>query len=238
MSAREVVETRLPQILLVDDDQAFCVMLTEFLGGEGMAVCAVHDGEAGCREAVCGGFDLVLLDVMMPGMSGIEVLRHIRRHGDLPVLMLTAKGDDLDRIIGLELGADDYLPKPCNPRELAARLRALLRRSGHAHDSKLAEAPANELLSLSSAKRIAKWRGELLQLTSTEFSVLEVLYENVGQIVPKAELASRVLGRVPARYDRSLDMHVSNLRRKLGKFDDGRVPIQTIHGIGYQLLRD
>lgn len=231
------MEIRLPQILLVDDDQAFCHMLIEYLGGEGMAVSAVHDGETGCREATSGNFDLVLLDVMMPGISGIEVLRHIRRHGELPVLMLTAKGDDLDRIIGLELGADDYLPKPCNPRELAARLRAVLRRSGGKQEARSAEMAAGETLSLSSAKRVARWRGEALQLTSTEFNVLEVLYEHAGQIVTKAELANRVLGRTPARYDRSLDMHVSNLRRKLGKFDDGRPPIQTIHGIGYQLLR-
>lgn len=203
-----------------------------------MAVSAVHDGERGCQEIASSHFDLVLLDVMLPGMSGIEVLRHIRRLGELPVMMLTARGDDLDRIIGLELGADDYLAKPCNPRELAARLRAILRRTAKAQDSKPAEAIANEGLSLSSTKRMVKWHGEPLLLTSTEFNVLEALYERPGQIISKVELASRVMGREPARYDRSLDMHVSNLRRKLGKFDDGRSPIQTIHGVGYQLLRE
>lgn len=228
---------RQPQILLVDDDQAFCLMLIEYLDGEGMLVTAVHDGEAGCREASTGDFDLVLLDVMMPGISGIDVLRQIRRDGDLPVLMLTARGDDLDRIIGLELGADDYLSKPCNPRELSARLRAILRRTGSTHDSRVADLATGGALYLSSAKRVARWCGEVLPLTSTEFNVLEMLYEHTGQIVSKSELANRVLGRTPARYDRSLDMHVSNLRRKLGKFDDGRSPIQTIHGVGYQLLR-
>ncbi|PKO94366.1 MAG: DNA-binding response regulator [Betaproteobacteria bacterium HGW-Betaproteobacteria-10] len=210
-------------------------MLTEYLIGEGMGVFAVHDGEAGCREADINHFDLLILDVMLPGISGIEVLRHIRRQGNLPILMLTARGDDVDRIIGLELGADDYLPKPCNPRELSARIRAVLRRTGGQYEARLAETAPNQILTLSSAKRVARWHGETLPLTSTEFSILEALYEHAGQIVPKAELASRILGRVPARYDRSLDMHVSNLRRKLGKFDDGSSPIQTIHGVGYQL---
>jgi DNA-binding response OmpR family regulator len=228
---------RRPHILLVDDDLDFCQMLTEYLGAEGMTVSAVHDGESGCRSALSNEFDLVLLDVMMPGMSGIDVLRQIRRAGELPVLMLTARGDDLDRIIGLELGADDYLPKPCNPRELAARLRAILRRSGSLQEASPPLAGDGEILTVSALKRVARWRGEVLPLTSTEFNVLEVLYEHAGQIVAKAELASRVLGRAPARYDRSLDMHVSNLRRKLGTFEDGRSPIQTIHGVGYQLLR-
>jgi DNA-binding response OmpR family regulator len=228
---------RRPHILLVDDDLDFCQMLSDYLNTEGMSVQAVHDGESGCLSALNEEFDLVLLDVMLPSLSGMEVLRQIRRAGNLPVLMLTARGDDLDRIIGLEMGADDYLPKPCNPRELAARMRAILRRTGRLTADVTTDSSLEYPLSVSVPKRLAWWRGEVLALTSTEFSVLEVLFERAGDIVAKHELASRALGRAPARYDRSLDMHVCNLRRKIGTFDDGRSPIQTVHGIGYQLLR-
>lgn len=226
-----------PQILLVDDDEALCQLLMEYLEAEGMQVATVHDGEAGRREVLSGGFDLVILDVMLPGISGIEVLRQIRHETELPVLMLTGRGDDLDRILGLELGADDYLAKPCNPRELVARIHAILRRTGHAHSGDATGHSALPL-TISQAKRVAAWRGRVLQLTSTEFSILSVLFESAGRVVSKSELSLQVLGRPLTRYDRSLDMHVSNLRRKLGKLDDGRMPVQTVHGSGFVLLRE
>ncbi|MGL1834341.1 response regulator [Rhodocyclaceae bacterium SMB388] len=228
---------RLPQILLIDDDESLCHLLMEYLEAEGMRVVTVHDGEMGCQEALGGCFDLVVLDVMLPGMSGIEVLRQLRHETDQPVLMLTGRGDDLDRILGLELGADDYLAKPCNPRELVARIHAILRRTGLARRGE-AHGQSALPLTISQAKRVATWRGEALQLTSTEFSILSVLFENAGSVVSKSELSLQVLARPLTRYDRSLDMHVSNLRRKLGKLEDGRMPLQTVHGSGFVLLRE
>jgi DNA-binding response OmpR family regulator len=226
------------RVLLVDDDVELCRMLAEYLAPEGFDTHAVHDGEQGVREALAGGYDAVVLDVMLPRRNGIDALREIRRASRVPVLMLTAKGDDVDRIVGLELGADDYLPKPCNPRELVARLRAVLRRAtGTATGDSAAQGAlrASEAV-LRPAERTAEWRGQSLDLTSTEFNVLEVLMRNAGHVVSKAELSERALGRPLERYDRSLDMHVSSLRRKLGTLSDGRSPIQTVRGVGYQLI--
>lgn len=227
------------RILLVDDDIELCGMLAEYLAPEGFDTVSVHDGEQGAREAVGGGFDAVVLDVMLPRLNGIDALREIRRSSRVPVLMLTAKGDDIDRIVGLELGADDYLPKPCNPRELVARLRAVLRRAGAgaAEEEANAENMTAGGVTLRPGERSATWRGEALELTSTEYNVLEVLIRNAGCTVSKGELSELALGRPLARYDRSLDMHVSNLRRKLGDLPDGRSPIQTVRGLGYQLLK-
>jgi two-component system OmpR family response regulator len=227
------------RVLLVDDDAELCEMLTDYLAPEGFEVASAHDGEQGADEAMVGDYDLVVLDVMLPRLNGFDALRRIRAKSRVPVLMLTAKGDDIDRIVGLELGADDYLPKPFNPRELVARLRAILRRTAPP------EAPAGpgraELIQgggilLRLAERVAEWRGEPLDLTSTEFNVLEVLVRHAGQVVSKAELSQQGLGRPLARYDRSIDMHVSNLRHKLGSLPDGRSPIQTVRAIGYQLI--
>jgi len=208
-------------------------MLAEYLSAEGFEVRAAHDGTEGLRLATAGGHDAVVLDVMMPGLSGTEVLRRLRRESQVPVLMLTARGDDVDRIVGLELGADDYLPKPCNPRELVARLHAILRRAGSGAGKRTLV--AGELV-LRPGERVAEWRGAVLDLTSTEFNVLAVLAAHAGEVVSKAELAPQALGRALARYDRSIDMHVSNLRQKLGNLADGRSPIQTVRGMGYQLL--
>jgi DNA-binding response OmpR family regulator len=171
---------------------------------------------------------------MLPRRNGIDALREIRRTSRVPVLMLTAKGDDVDRIVGLELGADDYLPKPCNPRELVARLRAVLRRTVTTASGEDALRAGDAVLR--PAERTAEWRGQPLDLTSTEFNVLEVLMRNAGRVVSKAELSERALGRPLERYDRSLDMHVSSLRRKLGTLAGGRSPIQTVRGVGYQLI--
>jgi two-component system OmpR family response regulator len=228
------------RILLVDDDVELCRMLVEYLAPEGFEVRAVHDGDQGARDAATGDYDAVVLDVMLPRLNGIDALRQIRRTSRVPVIMLTAKGDDVDRIVGLELGADDYLPKPCNPRELVARLRAVLRRSAGAPelpDEAAARAPlrAGDIV-VRPAERVAEWRGAPMELTSTEFNVLEVLVRDAGQVVTKGDLSVRALGRPLERYDRSIDMHVSSLRRKLGTLADGRSPIQTVRGAGYQLI--
>jgi DNA-binding response OmpR family regulator len=221
------------QLLLIDDDTELCAMLGEYLEPEGFTVTALHDGESGARAALSGAFDVVVLDVMMPRLNGIDALRRIRVASSVPVLMLTAKGDDVDRIVGLELGADDYLPKPFNPRELVARLRAILRRGVTAADNTQVNAGP---LVIRPGERTADWRGEALNLTSTEFNLLEILARHAGHVVSKGDLAGQALGRKLTRFDRSIDMHMSKLRNKLGLLDDGRSPIQTVRGVGYQLI--
>jgi two-component system response regulator CpxR len=219
------------QILIADDDAELCALLSEFLQQEGFEVILAHDGEralAGVREQ---SPDALVLDIMMPGMNGIEVLKAVRRGSSLPVIMLTARGDDLDRILGLELGADDYLPKPCNPRELVARIRAVLRRS---QGQPMATLLRVDDLEIDSGMREARRDGRRLELTSTEFSVLNLLLQHAGAPVPKRDLYRAALGREPVRYDRSIDMHLSNLRRKLGPAADGGNRIETVRGVGYQ----
>jgi two-component system OmpR family response regulator/two-component system response regulator CpxR len=226
----------MPKVLLVDDDVELADLLREYLQREGFDTDAVHDGTSGVARALDGGYDIVVLDVMMPGLDGVEALRRIRLASRVPVLMLTARGDDVDRIVGLELGADDYVPKPCTPRELAARLRAILRRARPADTGAADEPLAAGPLSLWPGKRLARWRGEALSLTSTEFSLLEVLARQAGRVVGKAELSEQALGRPLARFDRSIDVHVSSLRQKLGQRGDGRSWIETVRGRGYQFL--
>lgn len=225
------------RVLLVDDDVELCAMLKEYLEPEGFDVSVVHDGETGAAHVRTGEYDVVVLDVMLPGIGGFEALRRIRAEGQTPVLMLTAKGDDVDRIVGLELGADDYLPKPCNPRELVARLRAILRRTALTHESASAQRPLTVgALEVRPAERTARWHQQPLELTSTEFNLLHVLAQHAGEVVTKAQLSEQALGRPLERYDRSVDMHVSNLRHKLGELGDGRSPIQTVRGSGYQYV--
>lgn len=224
------------RVLLVDDDQELGQMLAQYLEPEGFEVELAFDGGSGVSRAVQGGYDVVVLDVMMPVVNGLDALRQIRQQSEVPILMLTAKGDDVDRIIGLELGADDYLPKPCNPRELVARLRAILRRSGRSDSDN--EHIEHGALELNCGDRSARWRGTALDLTSTEFSLLETLARNAGNVVDKDELSRQALGRPLGRYDRSIDMHMSNLRRKLGEDDQGRSPIITVRNRGYQLIGD
>ena len=226
------------RILLVDDDVELAGMLRDYLVRDGFEVLAVPDGESGVAEALSGNFALVVLDVMMPGIGGIEALRRIRAASTVPVLMLTARGDDLDRIVGLELGADDYVPKPCMPRELAARLRAILRRSQQS-----GELPAQAPLvvgprKVMPAQRRVEWDGEAVELTSTEFNLLEVLARNAGRPVSKAELSEQALGRPLVRFDRSIDVHLSSIRHKLGLLPGGRSCIQTVYRQGYQLIRE
>lgn len=223
------------RLLLVDDDQELVELLRDYLAGEGFAVAVAHEGASGVALALAGQCDLVVLDVMMPGMGGIEVLTRIRAASSVPVLMLTARGDDTDRIVGLELGADDYVPKPCTPRELCARIRAILKRmspvSGHA--TELLRVGALMLWPL---RRQAEYKGRALDLTSTEFSVLVALAKHPGHTVSKEELSRTALGRPLSRFDRSIDVHVSSIRQKLGPLEDGRSPIQTVIRQGYQLL--
>jgi two-component system OmpR family response regulator len=222
------------RVLLVDDDVELLDMLGDYLGAEGHAVDSMNDGPSGVAAALSGRYDIAILDVMMPGMNGLDALRAIRSGSRLPVLMLTARGDDTDRIIGLELGADDYLPKPCNPRELAARIRAILRRSQ-------SPAPIDAVLSVGHltiwpGQRRARLNDIALDLTSTEFNLLEVLARHAGQPVSRADLSELALGRPLARFDRNVDVHLSSLRQKLGKLEDGRSCILTVFRQGYQLI--
>lgn len=229
------------KVLLVDDDVELSSMLREYVAQEGFEADAVHDGEAGVAAALSGEYALVVLDVMMPKVGGIEALGRIRARSNIPVLMLTARGDDVDRIVGLELGADDYVPKPCTPRELVARIRAILRRvpEGGMPDAQ-AVSPGSALLvgqlSIWPSMRRAQWKGVPLELTSTEFNLLEILARHAGRVVSKAELSEQGLGRPLARFDRSIDVHLSSIRHKLGLRPDGRSWIETVRGLGYQLV--
>ncbi len=224
-------------ILMIDDDRELCSLLQEYCALEGLALQAAHNGEAGVLMALGGGFDLVILDVMMPGMSGTEALRRIRARSMTPVLMLTAMGDDADRILGLELGADDYVPKPCTPRELVARIRAILRRTGMPPDATQPALFCGDLR-LWPARRVAELRGNVLNLTGAEFSILETLVRNAGRTVSRETLSEEGLGRPLERFDRSLDVHLSSIRHKLGPGRDGRHRIQTLRGRGYQLVQE
>ena len=226
------------KILLVDDDVELVEMIRDYLRQEGFEASMVHDGERGVREALSGNYAIAVLDVMMPGMSGIEALRRIRSESSLPVIMLTARGDDTDRIIGLELGADDYVPKPCTPRELTARIRAILKRTGAAREAGSLQAVKVGALEVWPERRKAAWDGRPVDLTSTEFSLLEVLARHAGQIVSKEELSRQGLGRPLTRFDRSIDVHMSSIRQKLGSLPDGRSCIQTVIRKGYVLVKE
>jgi two-component system response regulator CpxR len=221
------------QILLIDDDEELCELVSEYLGVEGFEVEAVHDGADGLEQAVSGNFDLAILDVMLPKMNGFDVLRNLRETSRLPVLMLTARGDDTERIVGLEIGADDYLPKPFNPRELVARIRAILRRIPENGARLEGEKIQVEDVEVSIAARSAKRRGEDLNLTAIEFDLLAALLREAGKIVKKEDLSETVLDRKLSPFDRSLDMHISNLRKKLGERADGDERIKTIRSVGY-----
>ncbi len=218
-------------ILIADDDVELCELLKEFFQSEGFAVRMVHDGVAALNAASEPGLDLVVLDVMMPEMNGLDVLKELRKDSRLPVIMLTARGDDLDRILGLELGADDYVPKPCNPRELLARIRAVMRRASGSVTQALIQI---DDLELNPGNRTLLKEGETVDLTSTEFSILQYLLQHRGEVVSKRDLYVTALGREPVAHDRSVDMHVSNLRKKVGPSADGESRIDTIRGIGYQ----
>jgi two-component system response regulator CpxR len=222
---------------VIDDDQELCEMLASYLGSQGFAVRVAHDGRAGLTAATDERWDIIVLDVMLPEIEGFEVLRRLRTSSDVPVVMLTARGDDVDRIVGLEVGADDYLPKPFNPRELVARLRAILRRARvdeSGNDALMVET-ASGRLELDAASLSARVDGQPLELTATEFRVLDLLVRDAGHVVAREALTRAALGRELTAFDRAIDTHVSNLRRKLGRDPTGRSPIRSIRGAGYQL---
>jgi two-component system response regulator CpxR len=229
------------RILVIDDDIDLCELLTDYLTTEGFAVEVVHEGEAGAAQALAGDYELVVLDVMLPGINGFEVLRRIRAGSSTPVLMLTARGDDVDRIVGLEMGADDYLPKPFNPRELVARIRAVQRRTVTAASPATAAAPSETVVvgdvAMDLGGRSVHVGGVPVELTSVEFSLMEVLIRLAGQVVSREELSLQALGRELNAYDRSIDVHVSSLRRKLGTPGEESERIKTVRGIGYFYTR-
>jgi DNA-binding response OmpR family regulator len=218
------------RVLLVDDDVQLCKLLAERLATEGFSMDTVHDGSRGLECALSMEYALVVLDLMLPGMGGLDVLRRLRKVSPVPVLILTARGEDSDRILGLEMGADDYLPKPFNPRELIARIRTILRRTGRP------EASAGPLvvgdLRIDPAVREVWLEDAPLNLTSAEFTLLEVFMHDPGRILSREQLTEAVLGRKPGPFDRVIDVHVSNLRRKLGLAQDGQ-RIKAVRGSGY-----
>lgn len=221
------------KILIIDDDEELCELVSEYLTAEGFELESANDGELGLKRALSGEYDIAILDVMLPRMNGFDVLRELRKESELPVIMLTARGDDSERIVGLEIGADDYLPKPFNPRELTARLRAILRRSISDETATPEEDIEVDGVALSPASRTATRAGEDLNLTSVEFGLLHELLRHAGTIRKKEDLSERVLERKLSPYDRSLDMHISNLRKKLGVRKDGGELIKTIRSVGY-----
>lgn len=227
----------MPNVLLVDDDQELTDMLSQYLQREGFHATAVHTGEEGEVQALSGDYSIVVLDVMLPRLSGIEVLRRIRSQSQVPVLLLTARGDNIDKIAGLELGADDYVPKPSSPGELVARLRAIMRRVAPA-DTPASDVIRTGTLALWPGKRQASWQGSVLELTSTEFSLLEELARHAGQVVSKQDLSLNALGRALTRYDRRIDVHISSIRQKLGPRPDAKAWIQSVRGLGYLMIAE
>lgn len=229
------------RLLVIDDDTELCELLQDYLTGQGFAVDTVNHGDLGAEKALAGEYRLVVLDVMLPGINGFDVLRKIRERSSVPVIMLTARGDDVDRIVGLELGADDYLPKPFNPRELVARIRAIQRRAEGAAEAPQAASGQAEItlgdVTLCPASRTVRRGDEEIALTSVEFNLLQVLLSRAGQVISREELVEEVLGRQLSAYDRSIDVHVSALRKKLGHHAGNMERIKTIRGIGYLYSR-
>ncbi|AJA45932.1 two-component system OmpR family response regulator [Frischella perrara] len=224
-------------ILLIDDDVELSQMLSEYLTNESFKVKVVHQGQEGINEALTGEYKAIILDIMLPDLNGIDVLKNIRQSLNTPVIMLTAKGDNIDRVLGLELGADDYIPKPCYPRELLARLRAVLRRM----DDKQPYAELDDKkyqfhdLTLDIPQRLCMWKNITIELTSTEFNLLALLVKNNDRVVTKEELSEEGLGRARELYDRSVDVHISNIRQKLHQLTRDAITIETIRAVGYRI---
>ena len=227
---------KMDRILVIDDDAELCSLVGEYLEPEGFQIEAVHDGTRGLERALAGDHLLIVLDVMLPGMNGFDVLRRLRVASKTPVLLLTARGEDVDRIVGLEIGADDYLPKPFNPRELVARIRAILRRTkggGKAEAEAIPEVIRVGDIELDPATRIVLRSGTPVDLTSVEFNLLHALLREAGRVVTREHLVDTVLSRKFSPFDRSIDMHVSKVRKKLGDSDSGPDHIKTVRGVGY-----
>ena len=235
--------SKVDRILVIDDDVELCSLVAEYLEPEGFQIEAVHDGNRGLDRALNGDHLLVVLDVMLPGMNGFDVLRRIRNTSRIPVLLLTARGEDVDRIVGLEIGADDYLPKPFNPRELVARIRAILRRTqagekaGERLEDQIPDVVRVGDIELDPATRIVRQNGKPIELTSVEFNLLHVLLREAGRVVTREHLVDAVLSRKFSPFDRSIDMHVSKVRKKLGDSDIGSDHIKTVRGVGYIFAR-
>ncbi len=223
------------RILLIDDDVELCELVAEFLEGEGFDLEVAYDGVSGLDQAQNESYDLIILDVMLPGLTGFEVLRRFRERSTVPVLMLTARGEEVDRIVGLEMGADDYLPKPFNPRELAARIRAILRRT-EAPPERSEKVSVDDVVIHLGSRAVRVDEKEIV-LTGVEFSLLETLMRSAGSVVSRNELSQAALFRRANSFDRSLDVHISNLRRKLGSAPGGGDRIKTVRGVGYQYAR-
>ncbi len=226
------------RVLLIDDDAELAELLGEYLGREGFTLDDETDGGRAVGRLTGGAYQLAVLDVMLPGLNGFDVLRAVRATSRIPILMLTARGDDVDRIVGLELGADDYLSKPFNPRELVARIRAILRRT---RAETAGAGPAAQLtvddVTLDLGRRVARRAGTAVALTAVEFSLLELLVRAAGSVVRRDDLARGALGRSLLPFDRSIDVHVSRVRKKLGPRPDGGERIATLRSVGYLYTR-
>jgi len=227
------------RLLIMDDDIEFCECLKEYLEPEGFEAGMIHDGREGMEKLLNGGveYDLIVLDIMLPGMNGFEVLQRIRTRLNTPVLMVTGRDQEVDRIVALEIGADDFMSKPCNPRELVARVRAILRRTRNRPASGMTLPEPQRIvlgdIELDRGTRTAQRNGERLPLTSAEFNFLDMLLRAAGRVVTREQLAERILGRIYTAYDRALDVHVSNLRKKLGHEYNGVERIKTVRSVGY-----
>ena len=222
------------RILLIDDDLQLGSMLGDYFVTDRLELVVTTSGEEGLQRVAADNFDLLILDIMLPGLSGLEVLQRVRRSSDVPVIMLTARGDDVDRIIGLEFGADDYVPKPFNPRELVARIKAILRRSQrNGGDATRLELGGIELDLRTHRVTVG---GHDVRVTGTEFEILRCLLETPGKVVSKEQLSERALGRRLMPYDRSIDTHISNLRGKLERSGSRQSTIQNQRGVGYLLI--
>lgn len=225
------------RILIVDDDVELCELLEKYLDNEGIDVVLIHDGVEAVQHLQQGkSYDAVILDFMLPGMQGLDVLQRLRSFSNVPVLMLTARGDDIDRIVGLEAGADDYLPKPCNPRELLARLRAVLRRTELGSQTSRQTMFSAHGIELDTGNRTIHCNGKSLDLTSAEFNTLHALIANIGEIVSKETLTELALNRKHTRYDRSVDVHISSVRKKLAEHLGDSEIIKTVRGSGYIMV--
>jgi DNA-binding response OmpR family regulator len=221
------------RLLIIDDDVELCEVLAERLERDGFSLDAVHDGQRGLDRARSGEYVLVILDLMLPQISGLEVLRRLRSDSEVPVLILTARGEDVERILGLEIGADDYLPKPFNPRELIARIRAILRRGSRLVGSSERLAAGDMRIDLATGEA---WAGDrALRLTGVEFSLLETLVREAGRVVTREQLTEKVLGRKLGAFDHVIDVHISNLRKKIGDSPGGE-RIKAIRGVGYRFI--
>ena len=224
------------RILVIDDDRELCELLTEYLQPEGFEVEAVFDGLRGVERALNGSYSLLILDVMLPGIRGFEALRQIRAKSAVPIIMLTARDEDIDRILGLEIGADDYLAKPFNPRELAARIQAVLRRTTFRTPEVVRPAPQRIVLGdvvLDESARVVSRQNREVELTSVEFDLLAFFMKNPVKVLDREEIVQQILGRESAPLVRSIDVHISNLRKKLGRAADGSDRIRAVRGIGY-----